>query len=202
MIDITLKGIWDFIKPVLSNSFKEYLKTRSSEDIAKKRAFNLYKSLSKVRLATQDFINELKVTSEKLQTTSKILQNDSSRSTTTEPICYEYAINQRVWDDSRILVTMEKLLDSLEVMVSALYKINPQLEIHKNEIVKKLADYQAIRAGSVVQKLRDVLAVDGLKLSYLQILTEEAVKNSELLDSAIDDFRLFLSSEFSFKESF
>lgn len=57
---VTLKLLWDFLSQILSDSIKERLKPKKSDEVAKDKAFYLYRNLILVAQRSDLFIEEIK----------------------------------------------------------------------------------------------------------------------------------------------
>lgn len=177
---ISLGFLWDFLKPILSDALKDRLKPKGSEETAKKRALHLYNILSVVNQKTDDFVNEL-------QSFYELVDKGEP-----ELIIFEKRGDLR---DAAV-----RLVNTLPKLASALDAINPQLEIHQHELVRKIVVYQMSRGRLLLEE--SVLKIDSEAKATLQQLVTQANENRNKIREAIEDFRTFLAKEFPFKEAF
>lgn len=200
MIDIALTAILDLFKSLLSDSAKDLLKKKNSEKKAREKIYKLYENLTEVNKATQIFLNELEKLVENTEQGAKheiILHRKFDRH---DPFdCDEE--NPFVSNENNVLDAMSKLLLAIDEMADSLDTINPQLEIYNYKVVKAIRQYRMNRMG-ISLKLKDILGINGLKLSYLNIIRNHAINNAEQLEICISELRLFIVSEFDFKDSF
>lgn len=171
--------IWEFIKPVLSDSLKDRLKPKGSVEIAKKRALRLYGILGAVNILTDSFIAELRHLLEFVKTSAS-----------------EGTVNDQI---ELIFVEANILMKELERLIDILEEINPQLEIHQFELVQRIKEYPQVRSA-LINKTMPCLNIKNEE--DIQKIVNEAEENRTLIFKATEEFRIFLKNEFSFKESF
>jgi hypothetical protein len=208
----TLKGVWDFIRPLLSDKLKEKLKEKSSAEKARERAFNLYMSLGKVavlknrmHIILQDYLLagvELVVDEDK-GIKSDIVDDDGS----TVIVTYEKLDRFAEISMDKLQSLLWEFRDALDDLSTALEAVEPQLEIHKHDLVERINAMMggpALMMDNVHQLLRidDALEDENEIRQNVTDLLAQLEINYKLINESIEDFRSFLAQEFSFKESF
>lgn len=185
--------LWEFIKPILSDTMKDKLKERlSSTDPSKKAkitAFRLYEALGELRDKTEQYV----------KTFREVIQ--SLEEEKPEKIIHRRRVE--------FVEVSEDLRKELAYLAEVMKNIYPQLEIHNPEIVANIKEFHLSRDG-IADEFADMLEhYDNLGKQMEEYSEERLVRlfrkseiNLELVRKATDDFREFLAREFPFKDSF
>jgi len=214
---ITLSSVWKFISPALQESLKTVLKGRSSEKKARERAYELFQNLRQANTCMDDFIIALAdyTNIRDPQKWSKVAEK------------YQEVVEKRIADNEPrfsqglrisvpIAVTFEKLNDAacrlkiaLLDIARSLKAVDPQLNIHRPEIVRQVNIYAYSEARTLESWLSGVGSTqeefDSLRNADSETLNQllrAAKSNRDTLVNAVNDLRRFIAKEFSFKESF
>ncbi len=95
-----------------------------------------------------------------------------------------------------------ELMQSLPELAAALDEVNPQLDIHKHELVQKIEEYSQSRSQLLTELEIGAASTSNQSWETLKPILETAERNRFLIRQTIAEFREFLAKEFSFKESF
>ena len=90
----------------------------------------------------------------------------------------------------------------LPALAEALDEVNPQLEIHRHELVQQIIAYRASRAQVLTELEKSTLDISSEPRENLQRILETAKRNRDLIGKATNELRKFLAEAFPFKESF
>jgi hypothetical protein len=214
---MALEFIWAIISPILGDAIKERIRPKASQDIAKEKAFTLYKTLGIVDHATDDFVNNF----------GYLISAINSMPITDTHIT---ATGDATIAAIRFAYSAQDLIIALSKMNSDLKRLDPQLEIHFGNFVDLLSEIytQSRQADRVIfrfplssfligqdLKCLNSFLYDSQELSpytlpqqyilskeELPLLLIQAVERKENIRNAIEVFREFLAKEFPFKESF
>ena len=181
-IQVSLGFLWDFLKPILSEAMKARLKPKGSAETAKRRALHLYETLGEVNQKTDDFVIAL-------QSLAELFEKEAAEKTIVEK-------------QLDLGLAAHHLIYALPELASALDAINPQLEIHQNELVQEIDWYRMARIRILTKLEESVFEIGSESKTTLQQLVTQADENRNLIRKATEDFRSFLAKKFSFKESF
>ena len=174
-LDISLRSIWAFVEPLLSDALKDRLKPKASDEKARERAFSLYQTLGDVQKSTDAFLAAFR---NSVNSDNILVGNDL------------------------VAEVMAELLDTLERLANDLAAVNPQLAIHQHDLVQTIQYFHKSRMG-VIQHVQEVFKCEmATDTNGLQEHLQVAESNAELLQLATGGFRQFLASEFAFKDSF
>lgn len=204
---ISLNILWDFLKPILSGAITERIKPKDSAKTAKIKVIYLYQTLGDVSLKTDDVVTNFQSYVELVETNApkeEILEKRNS---------LEYAAY-------RLICVLPELANALDA-------VNPQLEIHKQDLVQDICKYyynmyrldplfmttpkeidiikeikKLTKPDNLTELEKNVLRIDGESKITLKPLVAQAQENRNLINKAIEDLRIFIAKEFSFKESF
>ena len=195
MTVLTLKFLWDFIQPLLTDAAKERLKPKGSAETAKERAFALYGALRYVDGCSDKWVatlNECAETALKISAAGRRTRGGLSERW--------YSIKSQLQDKAH---EMSEALAGLE---RALLNVNPQMEIHNGRLVETVTVYHGTRAG-VVEHVVSLLEKQAGDVSFtdaqtLKQLATESEANHQRVKQAISELRSFLAATFTFKESF
>ncbi len=183
MIELTLKAVIDIIKSLITDSAKNKIKGKSSEEKAKKAALNLYSSLTELQAFTKIFIS----------TIERISKNQIESGHNNNLVSSQ--------ESREISQSLGTLLSKLNLMARHLNEINPQLEIRENKLVREIQEYSNFRSG-LIREIEKLLDLQRMNYRKLETLAKKAEKNAIILDQAILQYRSFIASQFDFKQSF
>lgn len=181
---ISLEFVWQFVKPVLGDRLKEALKKKGPPQIAKQRAFNLYRTLGQVKAQSFELVNTLRAYS---------------------GLVKERASERRI-DEVEQLVEekAEKLIAATSEMIDALEALYPQLDIHHHKLYEEISVYRRMNASTFDwYGIKEALikAEDGNPEELDQILKQEEEKYLRI-EKSLEEFRIFLANQFTFENSF
>jgi hypothetical protein len=178
---LTLDFLWGFLEPILSDAVKDRIKPKSSPEIAKQSTYELFQILGEIKNKTDTFVYEFEIY------VDGFINSNTGPSKNPPNSLRESA---------------RELMATLPEVVSALDKVNPQLEIHRNDIVRDILSYRRSRAKvlSELEQCLDYASAENHET--LKALLSQAKINQQIIDKAIEEMRLFLKTEFPFKESF
>lgn len=179
---LSLKFLWDFLKPIFGDVMKEKLKVKTPQEKAKKHAFELYRTLQEIGHKTDEFVDALQSFVD-LISSSAPEQEVSRRQ------------DELWWIAGSLMHSLPKLADALD-------RVNPQLEIHQHELVKNIKKYSETRAIILTRLQYSVQQIKNEKIETLSQFLSAADENRLRIKGAIENMRSFLASEFPFKESF
>lgn len=187
----SLKFLWDFISPILSDSIKERIKSNVASERARKHSFNLYRVLGDVRRNTEEFIERFQYYVILLELSESI--NDEEKG---------LILGELYFERKGLQYVSKELMKSLPELAEALDELNPQLEIHKYDLIQELLSYRRARQQILTQLEVSVDEFSNYRIDKLRELFNQANINYKLMKNSIDEFRNFLADEFPFKESF
>lgn len=189
---IPLEPLWRLLEFLLENEIRGRLKSKSSGEIARRRAFSLYRILKEVGQETEEFAVAL-------QSLAESIEKESSEDMITEK-------------QENLKISAFRLVDSLYLLAIALKEANPQLEIHQFELVETIEEYSQNRLATISKAQYEILISNYLKRlgvdtsevysmnkKTLRQLVDLSDKNCDLIQKAIKDYRDFLAKEFPFK---
>jgi hypothetical protein len=219
------------IGSVLTDSLKERLKPASRDEKARDLAFGLFQALQALARTTREFVDALgayaklveggvSLSVERLggltlpdyalreedlsadeaarQRLDLLRSVNSASHLPEEPNTVDVEI---VNAQATLWKTTAELRRALEALQPALKRIDPQLAVHQPDVSDAVNRYVNSRA-LVMAKLEDLAWVSSADVGELQQIVEDARANQTVIDGGVADFRSFLASEFSFKESF
>lgn len=172
------QAIWEFAKPILSDSLKECLKLKPSDEHAKERVFAFYNSLRLLNESSLSFVSAL--------------ENFAQSPSSDEPA-------------KLLQATAEALVKAMESFQKSHEKLEPQLDIsvpHADAFPGYIGSRRLIRdraARIAADTLENARATNAEELKRL---TASARENHDRLSEAIENFRAFLAADYPFKESF
>lgn len=189
MIDAlaTLNFIWQFLKPAGADALKDRLKPKSSAESAVRKLVAVYRRLEEISNAVDDFIDIYE---------HFVKQHEQYEQDKPDMEGFLVLCNQRVSIEDKV----EAIVNSLIRLTDSLDAVDPQLGIHKPELVSLLENFgitEAMTADYVHQEVLPRLSLDLEREVLVQ-----ANQNRELLAKAIIELRSFIANEFSFKEMF
>jgi hypothetical protein len=194
LITVSLEFLWDFIGPILGETVKDKIKPKDDHEKAKKVAFHLYETLGEVKEKTDSFVSALRdiVDNKSMKMPEGI---PTSEQFPTEPGITPGQIEALRLSARELMISLPKLADSLD-------KVNPQLDIHRHDLVQNILHYRRYRAEVLTELELSAYGVGNQNADKLREIFNRAEENRKLIDQAIDNFRSFLAAEFPFKESF
>jgi hypothetical protein len=160
---------------ILSNIGGEHLGTHLSERVAREKGYALYDTLRRTADKTDVFVGAL----ERLSV----------------PTTRNHETGVQV-EKAAADLTLE-----LKRLLQDLGAVNPQLEIHRHELVRDLLDYHEFRLR-VLSELEHATQFGAQLLTITPELLEKARANQRLIHRCVEDARDFLRHEFSFSQSF
>lgn len=95
-----------------------------------------------------------------------------------------------------------KLMSKLQELIVVLNEINPQLEIHQYNVVQLIMDYSDERGRLLESVIENETLNYNMSVADLQQIVKKTEKNLVLIVKAIEEFRIFLKNEFTFKDNF
>lgn len=188
----SLNFLWDLLRPVISDSLKKSIKSKTSAERAKIRTIEIYKVLLDLGNSIHGFTKLINSFAD--YSCSIELSDDSNRD---EIIKFKRSL----------IEFAERIKYSLEELYISLAKINPALEIYQNELNTAFAATKGADA-QITKECRELIPdmYDGFvsprQLKILATLARKATKNNKLLQKAIVDFREFIVREFPYKDHF
>ncbi len=181
-IDITLKSLLKVFETLLGNTLKDSLKKKSSSQKAKTLAFDLYNKLRVLNEKTDSFVNQLEL--------------------------FEKSISERFSSEEhgKICRDLDKigkdLMKEVKDLSNILDKMDPQLEIHRSELVDLLKRFKTKRILIIKEVTFMIDDSIFMQPDDAHRILSEAENNRMLIQNAVVELRTFLSTEFTFKESF
>ena len=182
-----LDFLGDFLGPILAKAARDQFRA-SSSGVAREKAFALYEHLEYVVETTRQFVAALEA---------------FVRTMAGSPTLQEQQ------DAKEAVIEAANCLNGVIYMTPHwLKELNPQLNIHRPEVVSRILRYTIDRAEtlqSTHRKLHYIFDLDGFAQrdgQDLRELLEHAKQNETVVVGAIEDFRSFLAREFPFKDSF
>jgi hypothetical protein len=188
----SLNFLRDLLKPVISDSLKKSLKSKTSAERAEIRTIEIYKVLLDLGNSIHGFTKLINSFAD--YSCSIELSDDSNRDEIIKFKC-------------SLIEFAERIKYSLEELYISLAKINPAFEIYQNELNTAFAATQGAGA-QITKECRELIPdmYDGFvsprQLKILATLARKATKNNKLLQKAIVDFREFIVREFPYKDHF
>lgn len=182
---VSLSFIIDILKSTITDAAKERLKPKTSEQTARKHAFDLYQNLEKLVFTSGEFVAALE----------KFVHGATNTSIASKNLMLE---------KESLLNTIDALRDDLKRMTSALENLQPQLNIHLPDVFKSLQGYGTSRSGilDISRRRAELNEFAQRDLLELNAIIATSKNNQKLISKTIDEYRLFLAATFSFKESF
>ena len=187
--EITLKFLWDFLKPVFGDKLKEALKKKDSAEVAKKRTLHLYKTLGDVKARSFDFITALRLY-------ASLIEAEVSAERISEAKDF-------LWDRT------DELMAATSAMVDALDELSPQLEIHDYALYKRMEYWKGGRDAYGITDAWSGLdfeaacdAAEAGNATELNRILAQEEQSSEEIDRCLADFRVFIRKEIPFNQSF
>lgn len=180
-----LKFLLDLLQPLLTDAAKERLKPLSSQQTARKRAFDLYQQVERVSFSSHEFARAL-----------GIFVNAAALA--------EESPADLMEAKAPLLDSIDDLATEISIMTAAIERLCPQLSIHQPNVFGSLHRFREHRNRSmdVSQRRAELNAFARRDILELQQLLAEAKRNNTLIDNTLTEFRTFLASTFPFKESF
>jgi hypothetical protein len=177
-----LDFLWKFLDPILDEANQAKLRPASSADSAKKLAFHLYDSLGMLSQKTDAFVDALGALVSRARTSTPSVEMEAERNTLAQ--------------------TARELMYALPRLAEALDGVNPQLDIHKHELVEKINQYRSSRALVLTELESGAHDASRVRLADLERILATAEKNRKLINEATAELRTFLAQVFPFKDSF
>ena len=202
----SLNLIWDALKFLLEDNLKERLRPKGSNEIAKNRAYQLYVLLKQMDINAEMYVVNIK----KYLTSIETKENQETIET----------------NEKNLKNSINSVRETLEKIEKGLNEINPQLEIHRPEIVnlilgyshsrgqglallslalaarRRAAELDANKSNNIISPKKERLILETNNLAKIRNVLKQAEKNQKRIKLIINDFREFLALEFSFKDSF
>ncbi len=179
---LSLDFLSKFLQQIQSDQTQAGPLASNSRKIAKDRALRLYRALGLVNQKTDAFVDAFARLVDLLAKPSNDDALHVGRNTLTG--------------------TAHELMCALPELATALDEVNPQLDIHKHELVQKIEQYSQSR-GLVLSELESNAATTAdQSLEILKSILDTAEKNRLLIRGAINEFREFLAKEIPFKDGF
>lgn len=182
----TLKGIWDFFSPLLSDRIKERLKGEPADIRAKKATFLLFEHLGHVRDTSTEFVN-------RLANLASTMQGNPT-------------LAEQAFAKENLVEVMGRLESIMLHTPEAFRPLEPQIDVFvptfKTEITKFIFDRSNPLPGPTKYQWKDIDALAQQPAEEFESLLERAIENQLRLDAAIEDFRSFLVASFTYKDSF
>lgn len=184
-IAISLEQVWKFLSPILEDKTKEKLRKKESSQIAKEKVFDLYESLGKIKTISFERVDYFRLY-------TSLLKGNASQNEINE---IESFLNK----------TSNELINELSNLTKSLEKLYPQLEIHNYDLYEEIDYYRkgygawfwTNEIGEALIKIEDESNFEQLDA----ILLEEE-ENCKRIEEALKNLREFISSQFSFLQSF
>lgn len=177
-----LDFLTNFIQQILGNKTQSELLPGSSRAAAKDRALRLYKTLGMVNQKTDAFVEAFS----KLVTVVANAPAEESLSTAR----------------NTLRGAAHELMYALPKLAAALDEVNPQLDIHKHELVQKIEEYSQSRSLVLTELENSATTTTEQSIETLKNILSAAEKNRLIIRQAVTELREFLAKEFPFKESF
>ncbi|MBO0947264.1 hypothetical protein [Fibrella forsythiae] len=188
----SLKAIWDFISPILSDNLKERAKLQSPEELGKKYAFELFQRLEKVEFLSNEFVFSLKAFVD-------IMSNNPN-------------LESQQIAKEKLTICINNLAVEIENLSYGLEDLYPQLSIHLPDFVEQIKYYIYDRSNNILEINEKIIAekirrlnLDSFaqkKIEDLKIIYEKAIENNIKISNCINILRSFLAKQYLFKESF
>ena len=171
-----LGWVVELVKPLLAN-----LKPKSSSEKARSYAYALFHYLGVIEEKSEAFVNELGVLIQRVES-GQFESNDKT-----------------VW---RAREALRNLASSLNSLTEAIEEIDPQLRVHLPEVAREIATATQNRAYVVSSAEEALSHLEDVDPEVLAEIRDQALQNLEQIQAATKEFREFLATQFSFKESF
>ncbi len=179
---LSLEFLSKFLQQIRSDQTPAELLAGSSRETAKDRALHLYKTLGLVNQKTDAFV-------EAFGRLVALLAN----ATTQEDLHI---------GRNTLTGAAHELIYALPALAAALDDVNPQLDIHKHELVQRIEQYSQSRSQVLTELENSAATTADQSLEILKPILDVTEKNRLLIRQAIMELREFLAKEFPFKESF
>jgi hypothetical protein len=200
---------------LFGEAVKDRLRPRSPTEIAKERAFYLYELLEQISGLTDLFVVQLRLYINALKMSATLPRSAASREHR------DWILEAAVPSLSEFRENLWRVARDLGAAVGALPEgleaVNPQLKIHRNDLVRGIEGYRRTRTG-IITDLGDAVAgflehgiwgdADESRreittlIPELEELLDSAQANQALIKRILEEMRTFLAAEFAFKESF
>ncbi len=186
MLDVlsTLNFVWDLIKPVGVHVFEDRLKPKTSSKTAEKRALALYSALRDLEVNIDRFVTSFE---QWVALGEQVAPEGEEFNHIMKLSQYSCEVENRAQD----------IVNGLVTLADALQALDPQLGIYKPGLVG-LLDGFGVSEAQLAEQARQVLP----NPEDLRSALAQAQENRQLLHAAIEEIRLFIASEFSFKDMF
>ena len=177
-----LEFLSKFLQQIQGEQTPAGLLAGNSRKTAKDRALHLYKTLGLVNQKTDAFVEAFGLLVALLANASTKEALHTGRNTLTG--------------------AAHELMYALPELAMSLDEVNPQLDIHKHELVQKIEEYSQSRSRVLTELENSAATTADQSIETLQPILDTAEKNRLLIRQAIMELREFLAKEFPFKESF
>jgi|SoiMethySBSTD1v2_1073268.scaffolds.fasta_scaffold31037_6 hypothetical protein len=184
MVDVlaTLNFIWDVLKPAGVGALGDRLKRKSSTQAAAQKVLALYRSLEACLVAVDAFIDAF----------DQYVVMDE-RGGDVETLLALAEQSRRAGD------RCEEVVHSLVRLTDAMAAVDPQLGLHKPEVVALLENFGVHEAMTLDHVPREIFPSQG---ESARDVLAQARHNRTLLLQAASELQTFIRTEFAFKELF
>ncbi len=180
MMSLSLDFVWDFLKPVLSDTLKNQLE-KSGEKQAKDDLLSLNKVLVIIEQSTDLFVGAIG-----------------------EIVAFER--DKLAKEGQEKLRNAQKyskeLLNHLLELAHIMERIAPKMSVYKYELIQEIQSYRSSRALVISKLEEEIFKIEygDYKSSVINDLYLKSLENLKKIKAASAEIRQFIATQFDFKD--